>query len=535
MKHCFIILFLSAYLFANGQSKVWVSDLGNGMYRNPIIHADYSDPDVCRVGDDFWMTASSFNVSPGLPILHSRDLVNWSLVNHALPRQIPEEVFSLPQHGGGVWAPSIRFHKGEFYIFYGDPDFGIYMLKTKDPRGEWSKPVLVKAGKGLIDPAPLWDDDGKAYLSFAFAGSRAGLKSVVAVVPMSPDGTRVIGKARIVFDGHEGHPTIEGTKFHKRNGYYYIFAPAGGVTYGWQVALRSRDVYGPYELKTVMHQGSTDINGPHQGAWVETRRGEHWFIHFQDMYAYGRVVMMQPMKWVNDWPVMGIDKDNTGTGEPVSTYRKPNVGRRSFPIATPPDSDEFTLNKLGLQWQWHANENPLWYFADAANERLRLYSFKTPANYQNLWQVPNLLLQKFPAPEFTATARVTFVPDPRYRGERAGFVVMSYDYGLLAFDNTENGIVLSQIFCRNAHRNGREIVNASMPIDNPTMYVRVVVKKGALCQFYISSDNQSFKAFGAEFKANKAQWIGAKMGFFITRPIVSNDGGWLDIDWFRVE
>jgi beta-xylosidase len=227
-------------LMAVSQSKVWKSDLGNGMYRNPVIHADYSDPDVCRAGDDYWMTASSFNCSPGLPILHSRDMINWTLVNYAIRKQVPEDVFSSPQHGGGVWAPSIRFHKGEFYIYYGDPDYGIYMLKTKDPRGEWSKPVLVKGGKGLIDPAPLWDEDGKAYVSHAYAGSRAGLKSVVAVFPMSPDGTTAIGESRIVFDGHEGHPTIEGTKFHKRNGYYYILAPAGGVTYGWQVALRSK-------------------------------------------------------------------------------------------------------------------------------------------------------------------------------------------------------------------------------------------------------------------------------------------------------
>lgn len=527
----FLVCFVFSLL---GQSKVWRGDLGNGMYQNPIIHADYSDPDVCRVGDDFWMTASSFNCSPGLPILHSRDLVNWTLVNYAIRKQSPEDVFAAPQHGGGVWAPSIRFHNGEFYIFYGDPDFGIYMLKTKDPRGEWSKPVLVKAGKGLIDPAPLWDDDGKAYMSHAYAGSRAGLKSVVAVFPMSPDGTKALGKSRIVFDGHQGHPTIEGTKFHKRNGYYYIFAPAGGVTYGWQVALRSRNVFGPYEIKTVMHQGSTNINGPHQGAWVETKRGEHWFIHFRDMYAYGRVVMLQPMKWVNNWPVMGIDKNNTGLGEPVSTYRKPNVGR-TYPIATPPDSDEFNTNTLGLQWQWHANENPLWYFADGAHGVLRLYSFKTPDNYQNLWQIPNLLLQKFPAPSFRATAKISFHPDPRYRGERMGFVVMGYDYGMLAIDNTPNGLLLSQISCKNANRNSKEVVHASVKLDQPQLYVRVIVEAGAMCRFYFSNDNTHFLPLGEPFKANTGQWIGAKMGFFITRPIVSNDGGWLDVDWFRVE
>src|SRR3954463_11591124 len=139
-------------------SKVWVADQGDGTYKNPVLHADYSDPDAIRVGDDFYLTASSFNAAPGLPILHSKDLVNWQLINYVFKRQKPLDVFAKPQHGGGVWAPSIRFHDGEYYIFYPDPDFGIYMTKTKDPAGAWSEPVLVKAGKGLIDPCPLWDE-----------------------------------------------------------------------------------------------------------------------------------------------------------------------------------------------------------------------------------------------------------------------------------------------------------------------------------------------------------------------------------------
>src|SRR5690554_83855 len=142
----FIVLLCIAFTFSyttqaqnkkgeTALSSVWVADLGNGTYKNPILHADYSDPDICQVGDDFYMTASSFNASPGLPILHSKDLVNWTLIGYALDRQKPDDHFSKPQHGNGVWAPSIRYHSEEFYIYYGDPDFGIYMLKTKDPHG----------------------------------------------------------------------------------------------------------------------------------------------------------------------------------------------------------------------------------------------------------------------------------------------------------------------------------------------------------------------------------------------------------------
>ena len=216
-------------------------------YTNPVLHMDYSDPDVCRVGEDYWMTASSFNCFPGLPILHSRDLVHWTLYNYALTG------YDQPiQHGEGVWAPAIRYHEGWFYIFVGDPDRGIFMVRTQDPRSQWEDPVWLVRGKGFIDPCPLWDDDGNAWLSHALAGSRAGLKSVILVAPMAPDGSRLLAPSRIVYDGHDNQPTIEGTKFYKRDGKYYIFAPAGGVATGWQTVLRSDTPLGPWEERIVM-------------------------------------------------------------------------------------------------------------------------------------------------------------------------------------------------------------------------------------------------------------------------------------------
>ena len=235
---CFI-LFVTYPVFTlnaqNSVSQTWISDQGNGKYRNPVLNADYSDPDVCRVGDDYYMTASSFNCVPGLPILHSKDLVNWKLIGHAIQRLEPQDVFSTMQHGNGVWAPAIRFHNDEFYIYYGDPDYGIFVVKTKNPAGKWSDPELVKAGKGLIDPCPLWDDDGRVYLVHAYAGSRAGIKSILAVTELNAEGNKAISPSRTVYDGHAVDPTIEGAKFYKRNGDYYIFAPAGGVATGWQV------------------------------------------------------------------------------------------------------------------------------------------------------------------------------------------------------------------------------------------------------------------------------------------------------------
>jgi beta-xylosidase len=298
-----LLLLALALLSASGAQRrsPWQADNGDGTFRNPILFADYSDPDVIRVGDDFYLISSSFECVPGIPVLHSKDLVNWRIIGHAMPR-LPER-YDQPRHGEGCWAPSLRYHEGKFWVYFGDPDLGVFMTTATDPAGPWEAPVLVKSARGWIDVCPLWDDDGAVYLVHAWARSRAGFNSVLTVNRLSADGRRVIDDGVDVFKEPERHPTIEGPKFYKRNAYYYIFAPAGGVKQGWQVVLRSRSVYGPYEDRIVMRQGNTNINGPHQGGWVETPGGESWFVHFQDRGAYGRITHLQPMIWRDDWPV----------------------------------------------------------------------------------------------------------------------------------------------------------------------------------------------------------------------------------------
>ena len=231
-------------------------DLGDGRFRNPVIFADYSDPDVARMGDDYYLVASSFNATPALPILHSRDLVNWTIVGHAASR-LPSPRYDTPQHGQGVWAPSLRVHGGRFWIYFGDPDLGIFMTSAVDPRGPWEPLTLVQSASGWIDPCPLWDDDGSVYLVHAWAKSRAGFNSVLTLRRLSADGRRLADDTAVtVFDGTTSQPTIEGPKFYKRGGYYYIFAPAGGVTNGWQTVLRSKSVRGPYEERIVLSAGA---------------------------------------------------------------------------------------------------------------------------------------------------------------------------------------------------------------------------------------------------------------------------------------
>ncbi|SEO06953.1 Beta-xylosidase [Mucilaginibacter gossypiicola] len=517
-------------------SKVWVADKGNGSYQNPIIHADYSDPDAIRVGDDYYMVSSSFNCMPGLPILHSKDLVNWQLINYALKKQEPAAVYDSPQHGKGVWAPCIRYHNNEFYIYYPDPDYGVYMVKTKSLMGDWDKPVLVLPGKGIIDPAPFWDDDGKAYLGVAWAGSRAGVNSLITIFRMDQKGTAVTDEGIHVYDGHGKNHTIEGPKIYKRKGYYYILAPAGGVATGWQVALRAENIYGPYEDKVVMDQGKTAVNGPHQGALVETQTGESWFIHFQDKGAYGRIIHLEPVKWINNWPVIGNDPDGDGKGEPVTVYKKPNAGA-VYPIVTPSEDDEFDRHKMGLQWQWHANPKIQWSALIKGSGYLRLFAYPQDKNTMNLWATPNLLLQKLPAPDFTATTKLKYqVEWETGQGKRAGLLMMGNDYSYIAISKDERGYKLNTVVCKNAADGTVEEITDEKRININEVYLRIRVSApDAKCVFSYSEDGINYKAIGEEFFAKPDKWIGAKVGLFCISTADVRMGGYADFDWFRVD
>ncbi|MDH2208300.1 MULTISPECIES: glycoside hydrolase family 43 protein [Empedobacter] len=517
------------------KSNVWVSDLGNGTYKNPVLHADYSDPDAIRVGDDFFMTASSFNEAPGLPILHSTDMINWKLVNHALPDVFPIKHFSTPKRGDGVWAPSIRFHNNEYYIYWGDPDFGIYMVKTKNPFGKWEDPILVEEGKGIIDTCPFWDEDGNAYIVHGWAGSRAGVKSLLTIKKMNAEGTKVLDKGKHIFDGHENHPTVEGPKVYKRNGFYYIFAPAGGVATGRQLVLRSKNIYGPYDEKIVLEQGKSTINGPHQGAWVDTKNGEDWFYHFQDADTYGRIVHLQPMKWINDWPFIGVDQDKNGIGEPVLTYKKPTISNKSE-IINPSETDDFKGNDIGLQWQWSANPSIVWYSKLANQNFLRLFSIKVPENSNNLWTVPNLLTQKFPAPNFTASTKVKLTPEDATEGKTAGLLIMGTDYQSLVITNKKDGYYLQLIRAEKAEKNNPEKILSEVKLSTNEVFLKVKVSEpNGICQFSFSENGKKYTSIGEPFQAKPGKWIGAKVGIYSMSSQDAKRGGYADFDWFRID
>ena len=443
--------------------------------------------------------------------------------------EIPDERYRAPVHGCGVWAPSIRYHEGTYFVCFPMPDEGIYMSTATDPFGKWSKPVNIRPGAGWIDPCPFWDGDGKAYLVAGVAKSRIGYKSVLHMVEMQPDGMGLLGEEVKIFDGNENDQvTIEGPKMYKRNGWYYVFAPAGGVKTGWQTVLRSKNVFGPYEYKVVMRQGDSPVNGPHQGAWVDTATGEDWFLHFQDVYAAGRIMHLQPMSWQDDWPIIGLAKEGNDYGEPVMEYRKPDVGKGTDRICEPETSDDFTGSELGLQWQWNANPKKEWYALTGSGMKLNVVNKETVYG-----DMPNLLLQKWPAPEFCCVTKMDL--SGLADGEEAGVISMGMEYALLTF--RKKGEQLLPVFVTGEQIYGKILPDRTeekecglppLPVGQAKeIYVRYTVKRTGtqdlndrekgfplelVTMEYAAGDGSYQKAGEAE--AVPGRWVGVKNGVF---------------------
>ncbi|TCW60359.1 glycoside hydrolase 43 family protein [Treponema sp. J25] len=540
---------------------VWNPCASEREYRNPILYADYSDPDVIRVGDRFYGTASSFVHTPGLPILESEDLVHWRLISYAIPR-LPVYYDGPVRHGDGVWAPSIRYHDGWFWIFFSMPDEGIFMTRAQDPRGPWTPIRCVQAVKGWIDPCPLWDEDGSAYLVHAFAKSRCGIKSKLQLFRLRSDGSALVGDGRIIFDGTETQPTIEGPKLYKRNGWYYIFAPAGGVKQGWQTVLRSRSIWGPYEERIVLHQGNTAVNGPHQGAYVELEDGSGWFIHFQDRDAYGRIWHLQPVSWHDDWPCIGIDQNNDDIGEPVSVYPMPSCQKKILgtPIAEealkeigqkkldPPTttsleekanfssatdlSDEFDGPDLALQWQWEGNTMSPPCSLKERESSLRLFAYPCPGEEFWLYQYPNILSQKFPAPQFTVDAVLTGMA-----GEEvlSGLMVCGETYYYLGALREEQCIRLVTGW---GSKEQKDVLYKGLMFESEVfpLVFRLTIREGGQGAWAWSCDGRTFDAIGEPFQAVPGRWVGSRFGVF---SVCIGDGGLLSgsgwADFERVE
>lgn len=521
-----LTLFLGVKNFPVSRAEVWQPDLGNGQYRNPIIHADYSDPDVIRVGDDFYMVSSSFNVMPGIPVLHSRDLIHWRIIGHVY-QSLPYEKFNKPAHGHGSWAPAIRYHKGIFYVYFCTPHTGLFVATAARPEGPWTLQNMVEV-ELWEDPAPFWDDDGQAYL----IRSKVRADNLY-LHKMSADGKTLLDDGVLIYRDLENQPVIEGPKLMKKDGWYYIFAPAGGVQTGWQTVLRSKNIYGPYEAKTVLHQGDTEINGPHQGGLIQTRIGEWWFLHFQDKGFHGRIVHMQPVAWDDGWPKIGVDANGDGIGEPVATFTKPALPTDSN-AGLPQTSDDFNSGRLGLQWQWHANPKASWY--SFTNDKLRLNMERNITQNGNLYFVPNLLLQKLPAPEFSATTSMRFVS--KSVKDKSGLVMMGKNWGYIALFHQDEVVHIGVFKGLYEQYDDATQLLAAEPLKShepgSEYFLRVEMNREGLYQFSYSLDGKRFRNLGPQLQATAGVWIGAKVGLFALNPGLARSEGYAEFDWIRI-
>ena len=512
-KICALLLVAAALQPATAQDRLAWGDQGNGTYINPVLNADYSDPDVIRVGEKYYMTASDFHYM-GMQVLVSSDMVNWRIVSQIFDR-LDYPGWNENRHfAGGSWAPAIRWHDGLFYVYFCTPDEGLFMSTAKDARGPWAPLHCVRQVPKWEDPCPFWDDDGQAYLGRSQHGA-----GPIIVHKMSADGRQLLDEGVTVYTG----PVAEGTKFLKREGYYYLIIPEGGVGQGWQTVLRSRNIYGPYEKRVVLEKGSTDVNGPHQGALVDTPDGQWWFYHFQESSPRGRVVHLQPARWADGWPLMGVDIDGNGIGEPVSVWTCPLPSKPALPQT----SDDFggteqywtgqQQRTLSPQWQWNHNPADDAWSLTARKGWLTLRALKATTMKESR----NMLTQKTMGYASTATTKMDC--SQLKDGTHAG---------LLCTGRQFMGIGISQEKGKRwlyIESDGKR--QQVKPWSGKTVYLRVSIdSKENRHSFAVSHDGKRFEPVGEVFSLQMGSWKGSRVGLFCYTT--ESDGGEAAFDFF---
>lgn len=477
-------------------------------YNNPIILQDFSDPDVIRVGNDFYMIASSFNFIPGVPVLHSKNLVNWEIINYVYDR-FPLPKYDVVNPGHGAWAPAIRYHNDTFYVMIPTPDEGLFVSETKDPYGKWSEPRLLVSGAGLEDPCPIWVDD-KCYVVHGYVKSRCGFNSMLGLIECDTNLTKVITPSVVIYDGHNDNPTIEGPKFNYRNGYFYILAPAGSVYSGWQTCLRSKNIYGPYETKIILTSSDSQINGPHQGALFTIDDNDNWaFIHFRDMLAYGRTIYLEPVMWYNDWPLPGEVADPLLCGKPVASYEYliPKISDYKIEL-----SDEFK-NKLNMSWQTSANPEADWYYLDNG------LNLKAINEDKIIKYLPNFYSEKIGYYNFTIKTKLDI--SNLAVGEKAGLSYLGLEYSGLYLEKgiDSNYIVLFK------YNNDKEDIIEKTPYSNDEIVFNL--KYIEPNKYQLGYNNKYLKE---KYIALKGYWVGGRVGIFAK----GDSNNYAKFSYFRV-
>lgn len=496
------------YLKYVNKDNRW-GDQGDGTFINPVLNADYSDPDVIRVGDMYYMVCSDFHFM-GMPVLESKDMVNWKIVSQIYNRLNFAEYENNQRYGGGSWAPSIRYHDGKFWVYFCTPNEGLFMANATNPHGPWSTLLNVKNIGGWEDPCPFWDENGQAYLGRSQLGA-----GPIILHKMSTDGTKLLDNGVKIYEG----TIAEGTKIFKKNGFYYISIPEGGVSTGWQTVLRSKNIYGPYEKRVVLEQGKTKINGPHQGALVDTPEGQWWFYHFQSTDPLGRVVHLEPVTWTNDWPQIGVDLDGNGIGEPVKQFQKP-IASTNTNIFAPQTDDDFSSTELELQWQFNHNPiNSKWLLTERSGH-LTIQALRA----DKLRDSRNMMTQKFMGYQGLVSTELDC--SAFTNGQRAG---------LFCTGNTYNAIGVERV-------NGKNYIYVEFDGQSEVLNVinsNVVWFKATLeannneHQFYYSTDNVTYLPCKSPFELRSGDWKGARCGIFTYNKI--EESGKAYFNWFKYE
>lgn len=496
MKKLITIILLLAFA-TSLHAQQW-GDQGDGTFRNPILPTDLSDPDVIRVGEKYYMVASDFHFL-GMQILESDDLVNWRVVTQLYHRFAFPGWDSMQHYAGGSWAPSIRWHGGRFWVYFCTPDEGLFMTSAEQAEGPWSELHLVKAVAKWEDPCPFWDDDGKAYLGHSLYGA-----GPIIIHRMSDDGTQLLDDGTTVYIG----PVAEGTKIHKWNDYYYMSIPEGGVCCGWQTILRSKSIYGPYERKVVLEQGTTDINGPHQGAIVDTPDGSWWFFHFQEWSPLGRIVHLQPVRWEDRWPLMGVDSDGNGIGEPVAEWKMPLGNSSKRKTGDVVWKDDFGSTVLKPEWQWNHNPNDEAWSLTENPGRMTFHAQQSPV----FMLARNTLTLRTLGYRGTASVLLDF--SQAADGMRCGLGCMGNKNHLIGVkkENGQAGLYVEDNFQE----------ETSIALKENKVFLRLHLDAtNNVYRFEYSTDGRHYRQLGKGFYMRWGNWKGARIALYAYNNIAA--------------
>ena len=503
------------------QNKPW-GDQGNGNYMNPVLPGDYSDLDAIRVGFDYYAISSTFQFSPGVVILHSRDLVNWQILSHVTDDLLQIDPAynwdKMDRYGKGVWAGSIRYYKNKFWVYFCTPNEGFFMSTATNPAGPWEPLQKMWEVAGWDDCCPFWDDDGQGYI----VATNFSDKYKIHLFKMSPDGKQIILKSDKVIHQSEGS---EGNKFYKFYGmYYHLYSevkPEGRVL----MMGRSENIYGPYETKQLIHVNKLIDREPNQGGLVQMRPG-HWcfFTHQGTGDWEGRAACLLPVTWINGWPILGQVGADT-IGNMVWTSPKPI---RSSPIIFIQTDDEFDQASLPVQWEWnHQPRKEMWSLTEREGF-LRLHAF-VPVKLTDRKDKRDLLFRA--GNTLTQRSMRTVQSEATVRIETKG-MTNGQTSGLCHFGGTYSTFGIKQLkgVCNLVYDNNGNEQSGPIITDN-AIWLRSTWGLDGISRYEYSLDGKTFTQFGFGYKLTWGSYRGDRIGIYNYN--LKNESGYIDVDWFH--